>query len=241
MIGIKIPYFIYAVTGTSVITILTSSATKNDMIKCLLTNVGYLTIINIAEYIKYKSKNSKHIIYCVEFVSTISLLSYLNITSKLLHDVVKTFDKSETMILDATKLTLNIVEKSCRYSFYCGIITSVISTIGCSIGNIFFTGIKHKLIALIDDASRYILGQQKTKHVLTQDEIEKLCTLGHGSNNINICTSENCPICLDTVSNICLCRRLPCNHVFHPHCIDNWLLESSDTCPICRKKVKNFI
>ncbi|KAG6005341.1 hypothetical protein E4U21_000256 [Claviceps maximensis] len=29
-------------------------------------------------------------------------------------------------------------------------------------------------------------------------------------------------------------RVLPCNHRFHPHCVDPWLVNVSGTCPLCR-------
>ncbi|KAG6025027.1 hypothetical protein E4U41_001625 [Claviceps citrina] len=29
-------------------------------------------------------------------------------------------------------------------------------------------------------------------------------------------------------------RVLPCNHQFHPHCVDPWLINVSGTCPLCR-------
>ncbi|KHO01984.1 Zinc finger, RING/FYVE/PHD-type [Metarhizium album ARSEF 1941] len=29
-------------------------------------------------------------------------------------------------------------------------------------------------------------------------------------------------------------RVLPCNHQFHPHCVDPWLVNVSGTCPLCR-------
>ncbi|KAK3393512.1 hypothetical protein B0H63DRAFT_458386 [Podospora didyma] len=33
-------------------------------------------------------------------------------------------------------------------------------------------------------------------------------------------------------------RKLPCRHLFHPICIDPWLLDFSVTCPLCRVDLK---
>ncbi|KAH8890066.1 hypothetical protein GQ53DRAFT_179995 [Thozetella sp. PMI_491] len=43
-----------------------------------------------------------------------------------------------------------------------------------------------------------------------------------------------CVICADDFVEGVDVRRLPCLHIFHPLCIDTWLLEWSGTCPLCR-------
>lgn len=39
---------------------------------------------------------------------------------------------------------------------------------------------------------------------------------------------DNCVICLEAINNE---HKLPCNHIFHKDCIDQWKI---GTCPICR-------
>lgn len=47
-----------------------------------------------------------------------------------------------------------------------------------------------------------------------------------------------CPICLDDFvpaeTNV---RSLPCHHIYHPECIDPFLLQNSSLCPVCKSKV----
>jgi hypothetical protein len=43
-----------------------------------------------------------------------------------------------------------------------------------------------------------------------------------------------CSICADDFEKGQNIRVLPCNHKFHPACIDPWLLNVSGTCPLCR-------
>lgn len=44
-----------------------------------------------------------------------------------------------------------------------------------------------------------------------------------------------CPICLEDYENrITIIRELPCGHIFHPDCIDEFLSEISSLCPICK-------
>ena len=47
-----------------------------------------------------------------------------------------------------------------------------------------------------------------------------------------------CILCLDAYETGQRVRTLPCDHVFHQHCIDRWLFESCSpekrVCPVCR-------
>lgn len=56
--------------------------------------------------------------------------------------------------------------------------------------------------------------------------------------------TEACAICLDDyISDATPVRQLPCNHIFHPHCIDPFLTTRSSLCPLCKRSVlpKGFI
>lgn len=45
-----------------------------------------------------------------------------------------------------------------------------------------------------------------------------------------------CPICLDDFeSGETQVRELPCRHIFHPDCIDTFLLNNSSLCPMCKQ------
>ncbi|KIW74892.1 hypothetical protein Z517_11662 [Fonsecaea pedrosoi CBS 271.37] len=49
-------------------------------------------------------------------------------------------------------------------------------------------------------------------------------------------SQSTCPICLDDfISGETSVRELPCNHVFHPECIDSFLRDNSSLCPLCKK------
>lgn len=51
-------------------------------------------------------------------------------------------------------------------------------------------------------------------------------------------SQPTCPICLDDFeSGRSIVRELPCQHIFHPGCIDVFLAESSSLCPVCKCKV----
>lgn len=51
-------------------------------------------------------------------------------------------------------------------------------------------------------------------------------------------SQPTCPICLDDFAQgETIVRELPCNHIYHPECIDPFLRENSSLCPMCKKSV----
>ncbi|KAK8180950.1 hypothetical protein BC567DRAFT_137608, partial [Phyllosticta citribraziliensis] len=51
-------------------------------------------------------------------------------------------------------------------------------------------------------------------------------------------SQPTCAICLDDfVHKETQVRELPCHHIYHPECIDNFLRDNSSLCPLCKKTV----
>lgn len=50
---------------------------------------------------------------------------------------------------------------------------------------------------------------------------------------------ETCAICVEDFQENDMTRILPCNHFFHPDCIDPWLISHSSMCPLCKRSVSN--
>lgn len=49
-------------------------------------------------------------------------------------------------------------------------------------------------------------------------------------------SQPTCPICLDDfISGTTEIRELPCGHIFHPDCIDQFLSSNSSLCPMCKQ------
>ena len=49
--------------------------------------------------------------------------------------------------------------------------------------------------------------------------------------------SDFCTICQENYEPSSLLKCLPCGHFFHCECIEPWLLNCSNLCPICRNKI----
>lgn len=59
----------------------------------------------------------------------------------------------------------------------------------------------------------------------------------HGDGEERITThAENCSICLSDYEDNEILRTLPCFHIFHRDCVDDWLKQSK-VCPICKYQV----
>ncbi|PIM98404.1 hypothetical protein CDL12_29118 [Handroanthus impetiginosus] len=49
---------------------------------------------------------------------------------------------------------------------------------------------------------------------------------------------DSCAVCLNTIEEWDMVRELGnCKHKFHAHCLDSWMDEGKETCPICRAKL----
>lgn len=51
---------------------------------------------------------------------------------------------------------------------------------------------------------------------------------------------EKCTICLSEFEDCESVRRLPCMHLFHIDCVDQWL-GTNKRCPICRVDIETFL
>ncbi|KAI4218823.1 MAG: hypothetical protein LQ349_008558 [Xanthoria aureola] len=71
---------------------------------------------------------------------------------------------------------------------------------------------------------------------VTTDPVAAEPTTSHLTDDL-IANADNglaCSVCTDDFTKGQDVRVLPCNHKFHPECIDPWLLNVSGTCPMCR-------
>lgn len=76
-----------------------------------------------------------------------------------------------------------------------------------------------------DDQLFKVLLDDATQPVSTDDKLLKISQL------------ERCQICLSEYDDGEVVRKLSsCNHFYHKDCVDNWLLNGKNNCPLCRSK-----
>ncbi|OQS02139.1 WD domain-containing protein [Thraustotheca clavata] len=66
----------------------------------------------------------------------------------------------------------------------------------------------------------------------TVESIKKNLDEMHVSSAL-ICVNMECPVCLLGFNETCAYVELPCSHVFHRVCVEQWVCKSP-TCPVCR-------
>lgn len=91
-----------------------------------------------------------------------------------------------------------------------------------------------------------VAGQETTQHDpdvprdATQSDSQGLPVTTEGiaaateRSNSSQVENQGCSICTEDFARGEDLRVLPCNHQYHPACIDPWLLNVSGTCPLCR-------
>jgi hypothetical protein len=52
---------------------------------------------------------------------------------------------------------------------------------------------------------------------------------------------NECIICLEDFNDEDIVKELPCIHVYHINCINKWLSQNSNKCPVCKKEVSNGV
>lgn len=75
--------------------------------------------------------------------------------------------------------------------------------------------------------------------LLLDDSVPKKTASEEGLARIKIVKAvdgEDCAICFTAYENED-CKQTPCGHNFHGACIDQWLKQCKDTCPLCNAKV----
>lgn len=79
--------------------------------------------------------------------------------------------------------------------------------------------------------------QSNTQEPASPDAVQSLDkTLGPIADD----TNENGDVDYCTICSIStLLTVLPCGHRFHTSCVEEWLLERSNSCPLCRKAINS--
>lgn len=98
---------------------------------------------------------------------------------------------------------------------------------------------------VVDNLSTFIYVPNQSKPTGTNEPVElssqahpELATPASSTSDHTLWTQPTCPICLDDfVPRETTVRSLPCHHIYHPACIDRFLLDISSLCPVCKAKV----
>ena len=79
-----------------------------------------------------------------------------------------------------------------------------------------------------------VLRTHPGSQAFTEAELNARVPLRNASNAVG--GAHTCTVCTEEVTHQQLHRQLPCEHVFHAHCIDGWVLLHK-SCPNCRQTI----
>ncbi|KAI3435677.1 hypothetical protein D9Q98_001734 [Chlorella vulgaris] len=84
-------------------------------------------------------------------------------------------------------------------------------------------------------APRERVSQLETMRVPLASSVPMGAGRGSGSDSPAV-TLDTCPICLEDARPGDKIKRLACGHSYHSTCIDRWLLQERNSCPICQRE-----
>lgn len=78
------------------------------------------------------------------------------------------------------------------------------------------------------------LGSQRPQHMPSHKSSPSQSSLEMASGEAlaRKVAMQTCAVCTEDFVDGIEVRELPCGHIFHPHCIDPWLLSFAATCPL---------
>lgn len=91
----------------------------------------------------------------------------------------------------------------------------------------------HRFVRVIEESSHRGATQEVIERYTLPHKYKKLRRTSEADED-----AEKCTICLSLFEDDCDVRRLPCMHLFHRDCVDQWLVTSKH-CPICRVDIRS--
>jgi hypothetical protein len=106
------------------------------------------------------------------------------------------------------------------------------------VNNDFIDSIQNLFDNIID---QYNDTFEDVKVTLTNEQFSKLKIQTIDDNMLKEYENKDCNICIESYKKDDKITILPCNHIFHDTCIENWLCNEKVTCPICRTDIREYL
>lgn len=222
--SIKLPYIYYTQLIMSTMTYICSKDIKIK--KDIMKVIGLLTLAQISNkiYNKYLYNKCNIISYPSCYIN--SLIEFCSMKCYMSNMInFKTVSTGFTSLNSAIILYYNAYEYIYFQAFiFSGVCNSVL--ILC------MPILKSYIINITELLEKKIPNNE----YITEESINIIAPIYCGNLSSGL---DDCAICYDKTNN--LYRKLPCDHVFHGPCIDEWLKRSTPKCPICRKDIRELI
>ena len=89
----------------------------------------------------------------------------------------------------------------------------------------------------IDLLFQMFMNGETTNQGMSREQINEIPIISFEKNSQTAKgEEEKCSICITEYENGEKIRKLPCSHLFHPECVDTWLVQNS-SCPVCKHDI----
>lgn len=131
-------------------------------------------------------------------------------------------------------LELSDIEHTVNYSN-----SSTVTTVTNNIGNIVVSEMFQGIVDLLLTTEIVPRNDfEDVKITLSNEEFDNLDKLQVDSDNEEDYKHKECNVCIEYYKKGDKLTRLPCQHIFHEECIENWLCNENVKCPICRNDTR---
>lgn len=231
--------------GISYIQLPTIGRTILKALGCIIGEyVVSKTLLHIANKIRYRQPMNGRILRIIDAATSSCFCGYAAIQYSTIYTA---FGESFLTLPGFANFAMGQVNTIYYYLNICScigfggaaILASIVAYYENTIINSpVFNQITTVVTQLAEEAIQLNNRRTTTLQRITEVQLEEIAPLQcpgmynsiQGDNNM-------CSICQNNLTESQMGRTLPCNHMFHAVCIDQWLLQRSATCPMCRQLV----
>jgi len=95
--------------------------------------------------------------------------------------------------------------------------------------------LSQNFLNFLSDLTTNVENPQNQNHGLSEEQINSFPLSLFKSSQEHIDNPDTCTICLEDFKEGIEVRSMPCNHIFHKNCIDEWL-HLRNSCPNCKRE-----
>lgn len=238
----------YSTIGLSAMTAYLFPNLRNQCFGIIIIILYNHIVSKICKYIKFNNIFYNSLIINFVFINKICCLKYIsnnipiikfekyNYPFRISYEILNLFWKSYSSIIYGTY----VISSVCFLSSY--ILYFPLKNYISNIIRENQNSITERYVPILNSIANNIISQiniDTSENIrLVKENFDILCPIRcAGLNNISNTNMDECCICKEKYNDRELHRVLPCNHSYHAHCIEDWIIRNKK-CPLCRYELQ---